>query len=74
MQADQNSSHFARAPVIDIYAYSWAHATIFSHTSLELFMTIFFAHRAPDPTPEDRPPNIPDPEPDEDPVPDPDPE
>jgi hypothetical protein len=35
---------------------------------------VFFSHKAPDPTPDDRPPVVPDPEPDEDPVPNPDPE
>jgi hypothetical protein len=34
----------------------------------------FFTHKAPEPTPDDRPPQVPDPEPDDDPVPDPDPE
>jgi hypothetical protein len=52
---------------------SSARDRIFRHTSREHFMMNFFSHKAPEPSPDDRPPLVPDPEPDEDPVPDPDP-
>jgi hypothetical protein len=64
----------ANMVVIDLKECSAARDRIFRNTYMDTSMTIFFSHKAPPPTPDDRPPHVPDPEPDDDPIPDRDPE
>jgi hypothetical protein len=59
---------------MEVKEHAYVHDRIFcEYLAGARHMTRFCEHKAPEPTPEDRPPTVPNPEPEEEPVPDLDP-